>query len=427
MGDILVPSAQLSNIPTPLINYIDSYLNNNLYFQQTCRAIYIASKSPQNIHKIDSGQIIKYVNYCHANNKIISINKFHRVNCLYFTKKGLKLWNDNGFIANNVRELSLDCYINPRNDSSEFQNEINTLISSNRVPLNTVNYLQLYMIGFLTDFSLSQIIEQMPNLQYLELYETEFHLITEQSKNIIQKLKGIFIDNIHPNELVNISNLCGTQLELLHVDEHLPVGLKKFVNIKELSIRLRGEMRLDETISTIKNFLKLKIIHVYFYEDLSQEAMVKFLNALFTINSLETVKFSVRCYNNYEKWTVLCRAIQQSLVTTDKSKLNLSIGIRRRRSFNTNENMHMDCLALVNALNLAVTNDFMFHLTIQTKCINNTYTNTMKKWLEQSKQKLHVEYNIDHYNIYFILCNKQSKINGYQEIKMHVFEGGSMI
>ncbi len=207
--NILLPAPQLDNIGTPLINYIDSFLDDNINFQRTCRQIYIASKSPQHIHYIGPLQIEKYINYCTQNNSIININKFNRVSNLSLDFKGLKLWNDNETIGTlwfRNREIELK--------------ELNKLISLNTTNLNTVTHLLLNLV----DFSQFPIIEQMANLKYLQFNERTIIVqqLNEKCKSIIQSLKGITIIGIPQEEeeeddALKIMDYCGCQLESLHV------------------------------------------------------------------------------------------------------------------------------------------------------------------------------------------------------------------
>ncbi len=413
-----LPPPQLSNIATSLINYIDSYLDNNINFQRTCRQIYIASKSPQHIHKISSYSIEKYINYCNKNNKIIDVNKFNRVTGLCFNEKALKLWNDNGFVASNVRKLEFRGFYNEQLENGI--NELNRLISLNKITLHSVNELVLAE----GHFSMSHIIGQMPNLMYLELDTITVDQLTEQCKRIVQSLKVIKILLLSEDDALKIINWCGHQLESLQIDTHLPETFEKFVNIKELSIELWNDTELVEAISMIKKFVKLQTIGLDIHcgnDHCSRHEIFKFLNVLFQIDSLETVRFNGI---GASQWTVMCKIIQEALMTTEKNKLNISL---QTYCIDINEYIHINCLSLVNALNAAVQNDFMFHLKITKYAdINETTNNNMKKWLDKCKQKFHVEYDINKNKVCFILCNKQSKINGYNEITMDYFDDFSI-
>eukprot|EP01084_Bolivina_argentea_P296545 510742_1 len=225
-----LPSPQFDNIPRSLLNYIDAFLPNNINFQRVNRKAYIASKSPPHIHKIDPKQIHKYVKHCNKNRLLIDTNKFKTVQHLQLDNKAIKLWNNHRFIANNVNKLRIS------------DDEIGQQLTAST---NTINLQQIHHLEFASIYFPSNILQQTPNLQYLNLDEVEIKSDTIISNNIMQKLKGLNVMDCSGKDSTIIINLCGVQLQSLGIWDYdicdpilSNVNFKRFVNITELTMAI---------------------------------------------------------------------------------------------------------------------------------------------------------------------------------------------
>eukprot|EP01084_Bolivina_argentea_P071392 129828_1 len=298
-GKSPLPTPQIDNINISLINEISSYLDlkSLTYFERCNRNIFVASRSPTQLHTIDDNTLTHYVDYCKDNNQLINPNRFTNIQSLtmadgyyHFSEWPLPK-------ANKIHKIVHYPYDGAPN-----------LYESHHINLNNIDTLTISDPEDLSEEYIVELLKSLPNLKNMELTDFNFKQITFDDKDkltVLSKLKCLslnyFYNEFHNNNNNNNENkenddddkkeltifdVCNAQqLKSLHTDFDINdmIKCKKYINLEELCLKIKRVNNM--LIEMIKCFPKLERIYLNIDFDQNSNNEHKgieiFLNLLF--------------------------------------------------------------------------------------------------------------------------------------------------
>eukprot|EP01083_Nonionella_stella_P176342 616691_1 len=409
---------QIHQLPRALIGYTASFLKRHEYvkFAMSNRAVYLGCNSPNLLHALDLRNIEDYSS--------INLAAFPSVAILRIEPIELPSnWSFDSPPFNQVNTLDLFA-----NDSHGW---VEQFLSLNIINYGSVTTLRCSDFGFRPPADPMQgneflnLLTRFPNITNIKLDGVFAVNITAQEiANLWPNLIGLYIDGGYREFNANLITLLASKLKYLAFSRVpgtnysnsflFDVTLDK---LEELQARTPDQQSLNNILSSARNLNKILITHIRWVspEDVRDGSMsnteIKNTTSKLIVKCplLESMCFAVKI----SAFSAMTQGIEYGLLKTKRQhRLALKIHICIWGEIVKTDEFMLNVGRIVNALESASTNDFMFIVQFYHDVGHDKVSETLK----ELDNIVSIDTNIFRYEHKFIIQNRNCKINGYRDV-----------